>query len=191
MHTTDPLPDKRAQRSREALLAAFFGLVLERRYSEFNVGDIIERANVARSTFYEHFASKNALLASSLEGPFSPLADSVLPADNSARLHGILQHFWDHRGMARTLLAGAMRQKVAAVLAGMIEQRLTGARPARPQPLPIPPRLLAIQLADGMLALIAAWLGGMTDCSAQQLAQALRRSVFASVEALRQPIRGD
>ena len=130
------------------------------------------------------------MLACSLEHPFAALADTVLAADNTARLHGMLQHFWDNRSMARTLLAGTMRHKVSAVLAGMIDQRLANARLVGPHTLPIPARLLAIQLADGMLAAIAAWLAGMSDCSAEQLAQALRRGTIGNVNALRQPFSG-
>jgi AcrR family transcriptional regulator len=48
--------DKRTQKTRQALLGAFFGLVLERRYDEIKVADILERARVGRSTFYEHFS---------------------------------------------------------------------------------------------------------------------------------------
>lgn len=185
--STEPL-DKRARRTREALLAAFFGLVLERRYSAFNVGDIVTRANVARSTFYEHFASKNAMLACSLEGPFSPLADSVLTADNTARLHGVLQHFWENRSMARVLLAGAMRQKVGAVLVRMVEQRLADERLVFPHTLLIPSRLAAVQLAESLLAPIAAWLAGAPSCPPELLAHALRRTTVGMVNALRNPL---
>lgn len=180
--------DKRAQRTREALLAAFFGLVLERRYSEFNVGDIIERANVARSTFYEHFASKNALLASSLEHPFSALADTVLAVDNTARLVALLQHFHENRDVCRTLLAGTMRQKVSTVLVKMVEQRLADERLIFPHTLLVPARLVAVQLAESLLAPIAVWLAGAPACAPELLARALRRTAVGLVSAVRNPV---
>ena len=86
--------DKRVQRTRQALLGAFFGLVLERRYDEIKVADILERAGVGKSTFYEHFSSKDAILASSLTGPFEVLADSTRRPDNTAQLIALLEHFW-------------------------------------------------------------------------------------------------
>ena len=53
--------DRRIQRTRSALLQAFVSLLLEpRRYDQIKVGDIVERANVGRSTFYEHFRNKDA-----------------------------------------------------------------------------------------------------------------------------------
>jgi AcrR family transcriptional regulator len=182
--------DKRAQRTREALLASFFGLVLERRYADIKVGDIVERANVGRSTFYEHFANKNAILAVSLEYPFSALADSVRPADNTALLIAMLQHFWENRVVGKVLFAGTMRRKVTAVLVQMIERRLEDERLIYPQALIIPTRLAAIQLAENLLAPITAWLASAPACSAQQLARALRQSTVAILSALRNQIPG-
>ena len=177
--------DKRAQRTREALLAAFFGLVLERRYTDIKVGDIVELANVGRSTFYEHFANKNAILAVSLESPFSVLADTVLPADNSTRLVWTLQHFWENRVIGKALFAATMRRKVTAVLVQMIERRLEDEHLLYPHALIIPARLAAIQLAENLLAPITAWLASAPACSPEQLARALRRSAVAILAALR------
>ena len=53
----------------QALLDAFFVLVLTRAYEEVTVQTIAARAGVGRSTFYAHFPGKNALLAASLARP--------------------------------------------------------------------------------------------------------------------------
>jgi AcrR family transcriptional regulator len=180
--------DKRAQRTREALLASFFGLVLERRYADIKVADIVARANVGRSTFYEHFANKNAILAVSLEFPFAALADTIRPADNTRQLLWTLQHFWENRVIGKVLFAGTMRRKVTAVLVQMIEQRLEDERLIYPYALIIPGRLAAIQLAENMLAPITAWLASAPACTAEQLARSLRQSTVAILSALRNQI---
>ena len=54
--------DRRSARTREALLHVFLDLLFERGYEALSVRDIAARANVGRSTFYEHFAGKDALL---------------------------------------------------------------------------------------------------------------------------------
>jgi AcrR family transcriptional regulator len=54
--------DKRAIRSRQLLRGAFLGLLKEKRYEDISVRDIIERAGVARSTFYAHYIDKEDLL---------------------------------------------------------------------------------------------------------------------------------
>lgn len=47
--------DRRSERTRQLLNAALIELMLEQRYDEITVQDIIDRANIGRSTFYAHF----------------------------------------------------------------------------------------------------------------------------------------
>ncbi|MCB0110928.1 MAG: TetR family transcriptional regulator, partial [Caldilineaceae bacterium] len=47
--------DRRSARSQQLLYQALMDLMLEKRYDKITVQDIIDRANVGRSTFYAHF----------------------------------------------------------------------------------------------------------------------------------------
>jgi len=58
--------DRRVERSRTALTRAFVSLLFERGYGKVTVKDIIARADVGRSTFYDHFNNKNEVLRASL-----------------------------------------------------------------------------------------------------------------------------
>ena len=60
--------DRRARRSQQALLDALVQLMIEKGFEQTTIADIAERANVGRSTFYAHFADKEALLRQSLQG---------------------------------------------------------------------------------------------------------------------------
>ncbi|HVX80506.1 MAG TPA: helix-turn-helix domain-containing protein [Devosiaceae bacterium] len=59
--------DRRVLRTRVALYDALVALILERPYAAITVADILERADIGRSTFYAHFTSKDDLLARSLD----------------------------------------------------------------------------------------------------------------------------
>jgi AcrR family transcriptional regulator len=176
--------DKRVQKTRQALMYSFFGLVLERRYDEIRISDILERAGVGRSTFYEHFSSKDGILASSLAGPFRILADAVAEPDNTAQLVLLLEHFWENRAVARGVFLGAGRRKTTPVLVNLIEQQLRLDGAEKPFSLTIPIKLAAIQLAECLLAPTTAWLTGEAPCSAETLALALRRTSRATLSAL-------
>ena len=54
--------DRRTRRTRQLLRSALLSLLKEKRYEEISVQDIIERADVARSTFYIHYVDKDDLL---------------------------------------------------------------------------------------------------------------------------------
>lgn len=58
--------DRRIQKSKMYLSDAFIALILEKGYEAVTVQEIIDRANVGRSTFYAHFESKEQLLFSLL-----------------------------------------------------------------------------------------------------------------------------
>ncbi|MEV0294312.1 TetR/AcrR family transcriptional regulator [Nocardia sp. NPDC050710] len=54
--------DRRVRRTRNLLHQALIELMLERGYERISVSDILERADVGRSTFYAHFRDKDDLL---------------------------------------------------------------------------------------------------------------------------------
>ena len=54
--------DRRVQRTRQLLRDALVSLILEKGFQKITVQDIIDRANVGRSTFYSHFRDKEDLL---------------------------------------------------------------------------------------------------------------------------------
>ncbi len=58
--------DRRVERTRQALHHALIALILEKGYDAITVQDIIDRANVGRSTFYAHFVGKEDLLRAGL-----------------------------------------------------------------------------------------------------------------------------
>lgn len=176
--------DKRIERTRQALFGAFFELVTKGRYDELKVDDIVRRAGVGRSTFYEHFKSKDQILAESLKGPFGLLADAIRPRDNTPQLVAVLEHFWDNRVLAQGILVGPIRSKTVGVLVQLIEERFKLDRVGSPNPLIIPPHLAAVQLAESLLAPVTAWLSGESPCKAEVLASALRQTAVATLLAL-------
>jgi AcrR family transcriptional regulator len=176
-----PAPDDlRSQRSRAAILGAFFGLVLERRYHEITVGALIRRAGVARSTFYEHFSGKDELLVESLRGPFNPLVLALEGAPAAPAVAGMLAHFWDHRRLAPGIFQGAVGHRAQAALTAMLARGVHGRGPWR-----VADEVLAEQLAALQFGTITAWLAGRIAIDPASLARSLVASTAALLGAQR------
>jgi hypothetical protein len=56
------VPDRRVTRTKKALTGALIELILEKSYEKVTIQDIIDKANIGRSTFYIHYESKEQLL---------------------------------------------------------------------------------------------------------------------------------
>jgi AcrR family transcriptional regulator len=66
--TGEVAPDRRVRRTRKLLHDAFISLVTEKGYEKTTVQDILDRADVGRSTFYVHYRDKEALLTATFDG---------------------------------------------------------------------------------------------------------------------------
>lgn len=64
---TEKREDRRVQRTRNMLFEALLDLMVEKGYDAITIQDLIDRANVGRSTFYSHFLDKEQLLLENLD----------------------------------------------------------------------------------------------------------------------------
>src|ERR671929_2025740 len=69
--------DRRSQRTRRLLSAALVELIREKDYGTITVSDIIERANVGRSTFYAHYRDKDDLFVGEMDRVVEVLSQRI------------------------------------------------------------------------------------------------------------------
>ena len=109
--------DRRQRKSREAIFSAFISLLGEKKFSSITVGEIIEKADVGRATFYAHFETKDYLLKELCEDLFCHIFDLTWGEVNGHRhifecndtdspyLH-LLRHIERNDNGITTLLSG-------------------------------------------------------------------------------------
>ena len=69
--------DRRIQRTRKVLQDALIELILEKEYDKVTVQDVIDRANVGRSTFYSHYKDIDDLFLNGFENLWSLFDDHL------------------------------------------------------------------------------------------------------------------
>ncbi len=181
---TSAVHSRQARKTRASLLEAFGELVLERRYPDIRIADIIRRADVGRSTFYEHFRNKDDLLRESLSGVFNVVAEAVEDGCDLNRLVFILEHFRQNSRRARALVNGPSAPQVVAVLATLLEARLAAHCGKANRDLALPLELSAALLAEAQVGLLRAWLNRGTACPSATVAAALHQCSTALARAL-------
>lgn len=175
-----PTIQTRGDRSRAAILGAFAELIFRDGFEGVSVQGIVAGAGIARSTFYEHFSSKDDVLRASMGQFLQVLAGCVSSDAQAPELLGVLSHFWGNRRLVDAIFVGTPRRILALSLSEMIEAgiRDLGMR------LVLPLRLASIHLAEGQLALVESWLRGRAMASVDDVATALYQSSRASTKAL-------
>ena len=160
--------DRRVQRTRQMLQEALVSLILEKRYDKITVQDIIDRANVGRSTFYAHFQDKEDLLTSGYERATDGLHQHFESATHDTEASGHLLHslaFFRHAYQARDLHKAMWEGGGGDILLETGRQHMMSdiqthlaELEARGHQLRIPLPVIANFLAGAMLSVLMWWL---------------------------------
>ncbi|MDQ1679403.1 MAG: hypothetical protein QOI42_262 [Frankiaceae bacterium] len=179
--TTDTgLLDRRVRRSRQAIRDAFVALTLDEGYERVTVEAIIQRADVARATFYAHYSDKHELLAAIVEDLASELTERIVPlAETGPVVQGavvldLFRHADERRELYRVTLSGAVsgraRAAYAAVIADAAERVFARSIEANGGTQRIPVAITARMWTGSHLALLEWWLNEEPHRTAAEMA---------------------
>lgn len=105
--------DRRQKKTRAAVFQALRTLMEQKQYSAITVQEIIDEANIGRSTFYAHFETKDDLLQCLCSDIFHHVFTDLLPQEEAAldsknlelKLGHILYHLKENQVNIRGILA--------------------------------------------------------------------------------------
>ena len=180
--------DRRSERTRRLLGDALTSLMLERRYVDLTVQDILDRANIGRSTFYAHFYDKEDLLTSQLEGMLAALIkhmqDTPIAQDALLPSLGLVRHVQEYYPVYLAQVRGSGMDPVFRIfhrrLCEYAEERLRlwGCSPGNSV-------TMTAQAAVGaFLALLQWWLANEMPLSPEALDAYYYQLVMPGVQAV-------
>ncbi|HMD15044.1 MAG TPA: TetR/AcrR family transcriptional regulator [Terriglobales bacterium] len=157
--------DRRVRRTRDVLGEALIGLMHEKPFEAITVQQVIDRANVGRSTFYTHYRDKDDLFLSDVEDFFEGVATLLSrrgeTSNRVAPVRELFAHVADARELYATLIAAGKINDVMELgqghFARAIEQRLAELSPDRPKN-SMPRAATAHALAGALLSLMSWWI---------------------------------
>ncbi len=176
--------DRRSQRTRQALSDALVQLIQEKDYSAITVNDIIERANVGRSTFYAHYQTKDDLLLDQMDRVIEFLSQaSPQPQDFPYFPSlGFLQHVGgDHYELYKSLVWGPGMDLIVKHLQKSLSQRVEQGLQTSGREYDVPIPLLANFVTGSFLNLLKWWLENKRIYSPEQLDKIYKKMTLPGV----------
>nr|WP_296065596.1 TetR/AcrR family transcriptional regulator [uncultured Actinoplanes sp.] len=124
--------DRRVRRTRRALQSALIELVVERGLDRITVQDVIDRADVGRTTFYAHFRDKEALFAScfddlraELETELAAMDHTTAARDPSRPIGVIFEHAYRNQRVYRAVGVAHLHRMVVGALRDHLNEQKT------------------------------------------------------------------
>jgi AcrR family transcriptional regulator len=159
-------PDRRVQRTRQLLRDALVSLILEKGYQKITVQNIIDRANIGRSTFYAHFRDKEDLLLSGFDELAHDLNRHMRSHEVNADEQGHLLHsleFFIHADSNKELYKAMMESGGGDLVLDIARQHMHDHIEAHLNQIPfigeeIPLVVITNFLAGSLLTMITWWL---------------------------------
>lgn len=186
--------DRRIQKTQELLRKALVSLLGEKPYDAIVVKEILDRANVGRSTFYMHFRGKDDLLVSGIHDMIGPV--HALAAPSFGKPHErllwfslpIFEYHYQHRhaggdrigSRGRAILHEHLREVLAKVIANVAKGDSHEQRSARR----IPAELLSEYVASTFVLVLNWWLGKRMPLGAKEINDVFRSLTLPTLFAV-------
>jgi len=195
--TNDKL-DRRVLRTRQLLQDALVSLILEQGYDKVTVQDIIDRANVGRSTFYAHYQDKEDLLLRGVaeiaygEELEEAVAEDVerlaqIGAGGTLSIFGMFAHIQQnervHKAMFQKNNDNVILEKGAIFLYANLKAQLRRLY-QDDQPPKVPISILTQYLTGGLMSLAQWWLDNDMPYTPQEMDELFQQMAMPGIRAV-------
>jgi AcrR family transcriptional regulator len=177
---TQPVVDRRIERTRAALRLALIELMQESGWDAIDVQTLCARANVGRSTFYQHFPNKEELLKASFAGLGHVLKTQAAPGPLGF-LPGLVAHVHEMQELFRALLVRRSAHYVQDRFRELLIELILADEPAARRSWQATARAHA--LAGALFELLVWWLGSNRPHKPREIEALFRQWSTAMLDA--------
>lgn len=179
--------DRRSQRTRHLLSAALVELIREKDYNTITVSDIIERANVGRSTFYTHYRDKDDLLVGELDRVMDVLSRGIPDESHDENLFfpslGLFSHVGEQYELYKALVWGLGIDLLIKHMQKSLSLRIEDGLKKSGREFDVPLPILANFVAGSFLTLLKWWLENKMIYSAEQMDGIFKKLTMPGINA--------
>jgi AcrR family transcriptional regulator len=178
--------DRRISRTRRLMHEALMALIVEKGYEAVTVQDILDRADVGRSTFYAHYRDKDELLLSSFEhlrSLFEQQQQAILASRRTGKdpeinfVLELFRHTGQHHKLYKAIAGKQSGEMIMKYLHRYIYNLLIGPHSEimkkRKAP-PVPIEITTHYLVSALLSLITWWLDNNMPYSPEKMDEMFR-----------------
>jgi AcrR family transcriptional regulator len=176
----EPTRDRRVERTRAALRDALIDLMQESGWDAIDVQTLCRRANVGRSTFYQHFPNKEELLKSSLAGLGQTLRAHAAPGPLGF-VSGLVTHVHEMQALFRALLVRRSAHYVQDRFRELLMEMMLADQPGSRRSWQATARAHA--LAGALFELLVWWLGSNRPHKPREIEALFRQWSTAVLDA--------
>lgn len=175
--------DRRAARTRKALHKALMTLILRKGYEDITVQDLLDEADIGRSTFYAHYTGKEDLLRRGFEGLRAAMTEirGGKEGDPLAFSLGLFRHVADYAHIFRALVGGrggaVATQEIRRILLELVKAEL----PEKPGEDRLDQDFRRHFIADAFFTTLNWWLEKTPPLPPEQVDALFRRLLFEGI----------
>jgi AcrR family transcriptional regulator len=179
--------DARVRRTRDALGDALVELMQEKPFDSITVQDVLDRAQVGRSTFYSHFSDKDDLLMSDADEFFESIAIALsVHGDKSDRVFPVKEfftHIIDAKQFVDALKSSGKLHENLELAQGHFARGIERRFKELPRGLSIPESERAIRAfanAGALISLLTWWIDRGMKETPEEIDRLFHRMVWGS-----------
>ncbi|MHB8545115.1 MAG: TetR/AcrR family transcriptional regulator [Leptospirales bacterium] len=187
--------DRRIQKTQKLLHEALFSLIHEKDYDSIIVKEILDRANVGRSTFYLHFGDKDELLVSGMHD----MLRSVQAADLSPSVKSferiiwfslpIFKHIHQHRAdgesrigtRGRAIIHEHLQKVLGDLIADSVEKNVQNRRQMVTR---IPSDMIVQYVASTFILVLNWWLENKNQLTPEKINDLFRGLILPTLSSI-------